>query len=351
MKKNFFLLMAIIFQNTFEAQKRDSGIKDNLLTVFAESNNQWTGIAISKESRVFVNFPKWSKKVDISVGELINGNVVAFPNKNWNMLHNSLKNEKYFVCVQSIFIDKENHLWVLDTGYQFETDKTQKAVLYNFDIKKRKLLKKYVIPSSKISPESYLNDFRIDFKNNVVYFTDSNLGGIVILDLKTENIHRILSHSSSTHSEVKKIIIEGIERNHPVHSDGIELDEKNGYLYYCSLMGKNLYRIKTQYLLDKKLSEEQCEEKVEIYAETGPNDGIWLGKNGEIYLTSLEKNAISKLDKNRKLEIIVFDSKISWPDSFAEDQWGNLYFTTSQIHLPVEKRVTFKIFKIAIEQK
>lgn len=204
----------------------------------------------------------------------------------------------------------------------------------------------YFLPAEKITSKAYLNDFRIDHKNHIAYFTDSQVGGIVMFDLNTNEVRRVLVNHYSTLTEVDKIIIEGYERKHPVHSDGIELDAPSGYLYYCSLMGKNVYRIPITYLLDKNISDTELGTKVEKYAQTGANDGIIFNKKGELFLSSLEKNAISKINKQGVFTEIIKDEAIKWPDSFAFDTQGNLYFTTSQIHLPKEKRSTYKIFKL-----
>jgi sugar lactone lactonase YvrE len=343
------LALMIVFSIASKAQNIAAENDTIQLSVFSESKNQWTGITISKNNRVFVNFPRWSNDVPISVGEIVNGNIIPFPNKDWNNWDiTSSKNQ--FICVQSILMDNRNNLWILDTGYELATDSTKQATLYCFDIKSKVLLKSYNIPVDSISSKSYLNDFRIDKKNNVVYFTDSQIGGIVLLDLRTNEVRRVLSNHPSTMTEVDKIVIEGFERKHPVHSDGIELDMKNGYLYYCSLMGKNLYRISTKYLLDKSINEKVLEMNVETFANTGANDGIWLDKKGNIYLSSLEKNAISKVATNGKVTILISNKSIKWPDSFAADKRGNLYFTTSQIHLPKEERESYKIFKIDFKE-
>lgn len=81
-------------------------------------------------------------------------------------------------------------------------------------------------------------DLRIDNEKQVVYLTDSDVGGIVILHFRSNEIRMILGNHFSTLTEVSKMTIEGYERTHPVHSDGIALDATKKYLYYCSLMGK-----------------------------------------------------------------------------------------------------------------
>jgi sugar lactone lactonase YvrE len=318
--------------------------KKIVMSEFAQSKFQWTGIAISKKNRVFVNFPRWTTKTPIAVAEIVKNKTTPFPDTSWN----NILSEKHFVCVQSIFVDENDRLWVLDTGYELEKDSTNGATLYCFDLKTKFLLNEYFFPASLITSQSYLNDFRVDLKNQTVYLTDSRVGGIVVLNLVNKQIRRILANHPSTLTEVKQIVVEGKVRTHPVHSDGIELNQKSGHLYYCSLMGKNVYKISTDRILDPSISEEKLGSFVENYATTGANDGIILDKKGNLYLSSLEKNAISVLTNKKELKEVITDNRIKWPDSFAFDCNGNLYFTISQIHLPEEQRGMYKIFKLKL---
>jgi sugar lactone lactonase YvrE len=342
MKKVIITLLFVLFTGQIHSQEKKE------LSVFAESKNQWTGIAISKKDRVFVNFPRWSSETPISVAEIIDGKIIPYPNKAWNDWDTTVLQKQQFICVQSVYIDDLNTLWILDTGYELKTDATKAAHLYAFDLADNSLKSEYVFPESIITNKSYLNDLQIDNRNQIAYFTDSQVGGIVILDLRTNEIRRVLSKHPSTLTEVSKIVIEGFERTHPVHSDGIALDPDKKYLYYCSLMGKNIYRVPTKALLDKKLNDSQLGKKVEKFAETGANDGIIFDKKGNLYLSSLEKDAISKLDKNCILREVISDKQIKWPDSFAFDSAGNLLFTISKIHLPKENRGLYTIFRLSI---
>ncbi len=321
-----------------------------ILRSVATSEYQWTGLAISRRDRMFVNFPRWSKETPVSVGEIIDGVVKPFPNDSWNNWSKDVP-AKAFVCVQSIAIDDHDALWVLDTGYDLETDSSTNAHLYVFDIGKRKLLKEYAFPNTVVHGNSYLNDFRIDRKKGVVYLTDSGLGGIVVLDLKTAISKRVLGAHPSTLTERSEIVVEGRVRKHPVHSDGIELDRKNDYLYYCALMGENIYRIKTDALLDDRIPEARRGQFVEKFATSGANDGIFFCRDGNLFLSSLELNAISVARPDGTLEEVISGEAIKWPDTFAMDSKGNLYFTISQIHIPRSERGSYKIFRLdAVKQ-
>ena len=324
-------------------------IPKSKLTVFAESQFQWTGIAISKTNRVFVNFPRWSKENPMAVAEIVDGKCISYPNVKWNTYDKKGSNQ--FICVQSMWIDKQNLLWVLDTGYELEEDKTNAATLYVFDLLQNKLKTSYTIPAETITARSYLNDFRVDEKHQKVYFTDSRLGGLVIFDLITHTTKRILSNHFSTLAELPQIVVEGYERKRAVHSDGIELDKNQKYLYYCALTGENVYRIPVKAILDENNDDIALGLKVEKFATTGPNDGILFDKKGTLYLSSLEKNAISIVDRKGKYQMLITDALIQWPDSFALNNEGDVFFTTSQIHLPKDKRGTYKIMKLAITPK
>jgi sugar lactone lactonase YvrE len=348
-KKIFKVLILIIF-STVTVNAQSETLHEPKLSIFLEGNKQWTGIAVSNTDRVFVCFPRWTDDTPISVGEIIDNKVIPFPDSSWNNWTPLKKGKDKFICVQSVFVDSSNVLWVLDTGYELSSDTTKCTHLYEFDLQSNMLLHDYKISAAVISSKSYLNDFAIDNKTNTVYFSDSRVGGIVILELNSGKVRRVLSNHYSTLAEVKQITIEGYTRTHPVHSDGIALDPQKKYLYYCSLMGKFLYRISTSDLLNNRLTEEQLGNGVERFAETGANDGIIFDKNGNLYLTSLENNGISVVNPKGELQLLISDSKIQWPDSFSFNKNGELFFTTSQIHLPVDKRSTYKIFKLTFDK-
>src|SRR5437016_4735024 len=74
-------------------------------------NQQVTGVAVSKEGRVFVNFPDWSDDHTISVAEVINGDPKPYPNTEMNGPGPA---GSHFICVQSVYLDAEDNLWILD---------------------------------------------------------------------------------------------------------------------------------------------------------------------------------------------------------------------------------------------
>ena len=75
-----------------------------------------TGVTVSPEGRIFVNFPRWGDDPRSTVAELVDGEPVPYPNAEVNELDESAP-EKHFLSVQSVVVGPDGEtLWVLDTG-------------------------------------------------------------------------------------------------------------------------------------------------------------------------------------------------------------------------------------------
>ena len=73
-----------------------------------------TGVTVSQEGRIFINFPRWGDNVPYTVGEVIDNQVVPYPNAEINLANSPP--ESSLLSVQSVVIDPNNRLWLLDTG-------------------------------------------------------------------------------------------------------------------------------------------------------------------------------------------------------------------------------------------
>src|SRR3954471_6038233 len=316
-----------------------SGHAAELVEVASFDNQQVTGVGVSaKTGRVFVNFPYWSDDHLLSVAEIVEGKAQAFPNEEWNKPGPA---GSHFVCVQSVVVDDQDNLWILDPA----APKMKEVVkggpkLVKVDLKTNQVVQTIPFGEDIAPTKSYFNDVRIDTAANVAFITESGKGAIVVVDLKSGKARRLLDGHKSTQPEKDvKLTVDGKglldqEKKTPpqIASDGIALDAKSGYLYYHALTGRTLYRIKTAALLDEKLSKSDVESKVETVAETAPADGMLEAPDGSVYLTDLEGNAIARWNAGAdKAAAIITDKRLSWPDTLAWGPAGELYVTASQI--------------------
>ena len=74
-----------------------------------------TGVTVSPDGRIFVNFPRWGDKVDFTVAEIKSGESLPFPNPEINRPDLQRPAES-LISVQSVVVDPKNRLWMLDTG-------------------------------------------------------------------------------------------------------------------------------------------------------------------------------------------------------------------------------------------
>ena len=302
-------------------------------------DQQVTGVGVStKSGRMFVNFPYWSDEHTISVAEIVNGQPKAFPNEQWNK---SGPPDSHFICVQSVVVDDQDNLWVLDPA----SPKMQGIIkggpkLVKIDLQTNQVVQTIQFGEDVAPNKSYLNDVRIDTRAGTAFITDSGKGAIVVVDLKSGKARRLLDGDPSTQPEKGfKLIVDGRElidqqKKAPpqIASDGIALDVKNGYLYYHALTAHTLYRIKTSFLTDENLSEKDLGSKVENVGQTPAPDGMLEAPDGSIYLTDLENNAVVHWDPaSRRVRQVIADRRLMWPDTLSWGPNGELYVTASQI--------------------
>lgn len=352
-----FFLSTLLF--SVSCNDDDSNKADDLVEV-ASSTKRWTGVAVSNTSRVFANFPNWSADHTYSVIEVTDSsNFQVYPSLNWNTWSSELDPSNHFICVQSVFVDRNNQLWVLDAANpqrdgEFLGVVAGGAKLVQIDLASDQVVNTFVFESPIVESNSYLNDVRIDEFNNFAFITDSNEGALILLNLATGQARRVLAEHPSTKSENRIIRVEGEEfRNaqgeYPViHSDGIAITPDVRFLYWRPLTGESLYRIRTDILRNFSSTENSIEDAVEKLGEIPPSDGIIFGSDAELYITSIEENAIRRYNGGDDSEKVIASSALRWPDSFAVGPDGSIYVTTSILHVsqPTER---FRIFKFRVD--
>lgn len=323
----------------------------NLIQVIEFKGAQVTGVTVSKEGRMFANFPRWRKNIPFSVVEIMpDGTHKPFPDVSWNEWNGKPEKNK-FTCVQSVFAH-DNSLYVLDPSSPEMKGVVGKAKLYQFDLANNKLKKTWEFDEAVAPQKSYLNDLRIDEANNNIYITDSGLGGIVVLDIKSGAAKRVLDKHPSTKSENVTLTVDKKAFEKQIHSDGIALSPVDNKLYYHALSGYTLYRVPADELDIQTKDETRLVKKVENLGATPAPDGMIFDKDGNLYMADLERNAVSYRTPDGDMKILIQDERIKWPDTFTIDGENNLIFTDSLLQdAPAGKSVddmSFRIYKVAL---
>lgn len=308
---------------------------------------QWTGVAATDDGRVFVSYPNWDGPYRWAVAELVDGVHRPYPDGQWNRwppAETELETDPAyrFVCVQSVYADGKNRLWILDPASpRFEGVVPGAAKLVEVDLSTDQVVRVIRFDDSVAPKESYLNDVRIDVQRNVAFITDSGLGALVVVDLNTNQTRRVLADHPSTKAEKGVIpVIGGRELRigqtphgvvPQIHADGIAYNPLDDYVYYQALTARTLYRVPASVLADFGASDWAIAQAVERVGPSVMTDGMDADAEGNVYFTALEKNAIIYRTPAGDYRTLIEEKNLAWPDSLAITPDG-VYITTSRIH-------------------
>ena len=312
--------------------------------------HQVTGVSVSEENRIFVNFPRWTEDNAVSVAELkADGALVAYPNDEWNAWRNARKDEvspeDHWVCVQSIVADGRGSLWVLDPAAPAQAHLVSGgAKLVQIDLASNQAVRTIAFDEDAAPQGSYLNDVRFSNDGKYAYITDSGVvGAILVVDLEADKTVRLLDQHPAT--QMKKglnVTADGEVLRRPdgrgveFSADGIELSNDGAYLYWQAIKGDTLYRIATKVLIEQGLQGRDVGDAVEEYGINGVNDGLIIPRGtNTMLLTSVQDDAIKARDLDAgpgaEARVLVQDKRLRWPDTFTQGPDGAVYVTSSHI--------------------
>lgn len=314
----------------------------NLTQVAAFADQQITGISVAQNGRIFVNLPRWTVDVPVSVGEVKGGRIVAFPDASWNAYRNvkgaENKPAQQFVCVQSVVIDHEGYLWVLDPaspGQQGPVKGGPKLV--RIDLTTNKVVRVLAVDEVAAPPGSYMNDVRFSPDDRYAYITDSGVkGALIVINLASGAAHRVLDGAPSTQFEKATLVhadgkvLRRMDGRQPEFAaDGIALSPDGATLYWQALKGKTLYSLPTAVLNDPVRS---ATAQPTVTATTHPADGLWIDPAGRFYVSDPEHDAVDVAERpGAPLRTVVADPRLRWPDTFSQGADGAIYITASHI--------------------
>ncbi|MCC8407907.1 major royal jelly family protein [Mucilaginibacter sp. UR6-1] len=344
MKKIFsIILLAVTVVNSSAQNKKYHS--DKLIPVATFGDRRAIGVKVSADNRLFVSFPNRGASYKYGLVEIRNGREVPFPDDTWNTSIGD--NSSYFVSVQDLYIDTDDKLWVLDSkpssgGSIFGNNGGMPAQGYfklvKIDLKTNSVDKVYTFDDLD-KARSGLNDIRIDTEKGLGYLSDPGQAAIVVLDLISGKTRTVLKKQPSTLADTSVVLkYDGVEMRDkdgkPFRSNvnGIALTKDNKYFYFKPINQEYLYRIETRYLADAKLSDEELSTKVQDMSAVGITHGLEADRKGNIYLTTSTDYTIKYLSPDGKLNTLVQDSRIIWPDSMGIGTDGYLYFSCAQLN-------------------
>ncbi|WP_244298387.1 major royal jelly family protein [Micromonospora cremea] len=187
---------------------------------------------------------------------------------------------------------------------------------------------------SAVHPTSYVDDVR--FHDGVAYLTDAGSPGLIVLDLDSGQVRRVLDGHPSTVGG--PLVADGRPLRDPdggavhVHTDQLEVSPDGRWLYYQPASG-GMSRIGTRWLDDPSVSADELARRVERWWDSPSTGGTAIDAAGTIYLSDVDRRRILTLAPDRTVRTLVADPRLAWVDAMWIDADARLWLPAAQLHL------------------
>ncbi|MFT8718917.1 SMP-30/gluconolactonase/LRE family protein [Acetobacter sp.] len=309
------------------------------LAIAARSPFLCSSVALTPTGAMFLGLPHFPgmEKSPSLVRVENNGTLTPFPGGAWNTWTPGQDGSSALVMVNAIHIFRDGTLWVVDQGaLPGQTPQPNAQKLVQFDPAGGKVLQLLRFPDTIMPPGAQFNDLRIH--GDLLFVTDSGLGGVIIHNLATGQTLRRLSGqpvmcNDSTHihrGRHGRVLQDGSGKRPQVQSDMLEVDA-TGQWFWFSVPAGPLKRIPVASLLDLQKNDEELAQEVQVVAEIPSIGGTCIDTLGNIYLSDAENARITVLAPNGRRAALVSDPRLLSPDALFIDRNRTLYIPCPQL--------------------
>lgn len=329
------LALGIAIAATAPAVAPDRYPGSALQPVLSSPDLVFNGITRSQDGRLFSPFQRQTKGEGIELGEWVDGKPVPYPNAAWNAWKPGDDPASAFVGLNAIRIGPDGDLWAVDKG----SDSFGGAPLpggpklVRIDLATNSVRRVYPLGSGT-GPKSFVDDFR--FNGHRVYLTDAGAPAILVLDLDSGRVRRVLDGHPSTVAQ-RPLTGEGRplvgEDGGPVqvHADQLEVSPDGQTFYYQPCTGP-LYKIPTRWLDDEEASDAERAKHVSVHAEIGSTGGTAIDAAGTIYASDTDGLRILAIAPDGAVSTLVRDPRLVWGDAMWIDAAGGLWIPAAQMN-------------------
>ncbi|WP_322007623.1 L-dopachrome tautomerase-related protein [Paraburkholderia tropica] len=284
-------------------------------------------VALTSDGKLFLGLPRYaSEKPTPSIARrAADGKLAPFPGNAWNDWQPGNDGRDAFVYLNSVHIFSDDTLWCVDQGTLSPgifpgvnaTLHPDAQKLVQLDARTGAVLQVLRFDRDVLPPGAQMNDLR--FHKQMLYISDSGLGGIIVHDIRTGRTVRRLSGNpvvmAARTAEIPAVLahVKGGKTFTPPNSDLIEITADGKWLYWAAPTGP-LYRLETRFLNDLNLSDDELVLHVEHVFDNNFAGGCAMDSRGNIYFSETVTNHITVLASSGQTATLVSDSRLIRPD-------------------------------------
>jgi sugar lactone lactonase YvrE len=334
----FLLSLAFLFTAALIGAPADSlpTKEDPRVVPMYHSARVWNGVAVSSNGRVFACYAQ-AEGHGVQLAELTGEDKAEpWPDAAWNSYKPGGDLTSAFMHVNAIRFGPDGKLWVVDGGAPgIGKPRVAKAArLFAFDLDTGRLVQSFSF-DALAKPKTFIDDVR--FNGDHAYLTDAGAPGLIVLDLKSGAMRRVLDDDKST-TDLRAMIADGKVlkdakgKEVRVHADQLEVSPDGKYFYYQPASGP-LARIETQYLNDATLKDAELARHVEAnWVNTPTSGGTAIDANGNIYMGDAENRSLLRIAPDKTVTKVTEDPRFIWTDAMWIDAQNNLWIPSAQLN-------------------
>lgn len=289
-------------------------------------------VTSSRDGRIFFNthpFTQSHRFTDAFLFELVDGVKRPYPDA-------ASQVDARFVF--GMTVDAQNRLW-LTAPATLDRSRTR-IQAYDLGSNRR-------VVDHELEPGvgRFAQDLRVSSDGRTLFLADTGAlrfthAALLVVDVASWSVREVLAHDPSTQPQDWVMRARSAQGPHrigfglltfQIGVDGIALSKDGTWLYYGTMTHDALYRIRTEHLLDARLSPSELASRVERVGKKPMSDGIETTDDGSVLLTDLENGSVVRITPDGQLTTLMRDPRIVWSDGVNVTANGDVLLTDSSI--------------------
>jgi len=332
------------------------------------------GVATAPDGRMFVSLPQ-VEGPGPQVAEVRDGRLIPYPNLEWSLWQEGADPRTTLLHVNSVRVGPEGDLWVVDAGAPRVGGKAVPgaAKIVRIDLSTNRIRRIYQADAAAVRPYSYFNDIR--FNGSLAYISDAAAvdPAIVVLDLETGQMRRVLEGHPSTIATHGVLAEGGREivlkdpipdaKGQPTSRKLVNIDQlevsPDGQWFYYQPIGGPLWRLPTRLLNNPAASRASVEAGVQKVADTWMAAGSAIDAAGNIYMSRVTDRSVWRIAPDGSTQPLISDARLTWVDAMWVSASGDLYMPAAQLDRtsanlaggPAQIAYPVKLYKLPVRNK
>jgi len=271
-----------------------------IVEVVAELPAAPAALAVSADDRLFVALQGGTDADTPPLVEISDGQALAWPDDK------PPENSPPPGDIRALHIDDEGALWILDAGPR----------LLRIDLMQNKYTREIDLTAAFPSENHQPDGLGVDAELGVAYIIDGGQPGLVVLDLYTDEVRRMLEDTSALQPA----------SDEPDTRARMVLSPDLRYLFWQPRGSGDIYRLETEVMQFTELPDEELAAMVEHFGDPGPARALGMDPAGLLYI-AVDENAeivIRRIDHFGTPSSVNHDTGLSGVTAMGATRGGDL---------------------------